>query len=273
MRTMFKRKRVLAAYAMVGLGLLACGPSAPLFNPDFVNEVTGNLFPITPGPIPGYVMVMGYNSSDFSIEYVVTAQTEEILVTLDPRTPDRVADFTTELLDPATTCLFTDVQANTLGTVFNNTPVNWPPVPPGALTFDDVQNAVDQLAEADPSSVQDRTFLRMLRIVAIGLGTDLNDPAGANDGIVERPAGSNPALTAGTILASNTNPLLSYNSEGFSANFGNGDLIIFLTITDAVAIGGVATNVGVVQGEAGNFERQTFEILRDAMGPISPPPP
>jgi hypothetical protein len=267
------RKWVLPAYAMVSLGLLACGANAPVFNPDFVNEVTGNLFPLTPGPVPGYVMVMGYNSSDSSIEYVVTAETEEILVTLDPDDPGTVTDFTTEILDPATTCLFTDAQANTLGTVFNNTPVDWAPVPPGALTFDDVQDAVDQLAAEDPELITGRSFLRMLRVVRIGLGTDLNSPSGSNDGIIVRPAGSDPAMTAGTILPSNTNPLLSYNSEGFSANFGNGDLIIFLTTTSAASIGGVATSPGVVQGEAGNFQIQTFEILREAMGPISPAPP
>lgn len=273
MRMISKRRWVLPAYAAVSLGLLACGPNAPVFNPDFVNEVTGNLFPLTPGPVPGFVMVMGYNSSEFSIEYVVTAETEEILVTLAPDNSGTVRDFETTVLDPATTCLFTDVQANTLGTVFNNTPVNWPPVPPGALTFDDVQSAVDQLTAQDPAGVADRTFLRMLRVVRIGLGTNLNAPSGSNDGIIVRPPGSDPAVTAGTILPSNTNPLLSYNSQGFGANFGNGDLVIFLTTTSAASIGGVATAPGVVQGEAGDFERQTFEILREAMGPISPPPP
>lgn len=268
------RSRIAVLFG--GLALLGCSPpDVTFFSQAFLSEISGSLFPIAPGPQPGYVMVYVQNSTAQSVEFVVTAEAEEIIAQLDG--VGNVTGSETRPLEPQTVNLFTDVTAPTLAIVFDNSPVDFPPVGPNELTFEDVQSAVNQLESDDPESVQDRDFIRLVRVLEIGLGPDLELPPDQDEGIVVRPPGSDPDQTAGTILPSGASKALSYDIGGDLADFGNGDMIIFLATTSANAVGGIQVVAGLVDGEAanagGSFVRETFEILRDIEGPISPPPP
>ena len=259
------------------LGSSACNPDVTLFNQTFLNFVSGGQVPIAPGPDTGYVMAFVINSTDQSIEWVVTAESEEILVRLDGN--GGVLSFDpARRLEPQTVELLTDVDAPTLAIVFDNSPAEFPIVGPGKMTFNDVQNVVDQLAAKDPESILGRFTFRLVRVLRIGLGPDLDVPSGQDEGLIVRPAGSNPDTNAGSIFPSEVNNALSFDQGNFLADFGNGDMLIFLATTSANAIGGIRVIVGVIDGveanaSAGSFERDTFKILRQVEGPISPPPP
>lgn len=259
------------------LGSIACNPDVTLFNQTFLNLVSGGQVPIAPGPDVGYVMAFVINSTDQSIEWVVTAESEEIIVNLDGN--GGVLSFDPpRRLDPETVELLTDVDAPTLAIVFDNTPAEFPTVGPNSMTFSDVQNVVNQLAAKDPESVRDRDFIRLVRVLRIGLGPDLDVPSGQDEGLIVRPAGSNPDVNAGSIFPSEVNNALSFDQGNFLADFGNGDMLIFLATTSANAVGGIRVLVGVIDGveanaSAGSFTRDTFKILRQVEGPISPPPP
>lgn len=259
------------------LGSTACNPEVTLFNQTFLNFVSGGQVPIAPGPDAGYVMAFAINSTDQSIEWVVTADSEEIFVNLDGN--GGVLSFDPpRRLDPETVELLTDVDTPTLAIVFDNSPAEFPTVSPNSMTFNDVQNVVNQLAAKDPESVRDRDFIRLVRVLRIGLGPDLDVPSGQDEGLIVRPAGSNPDTNAGSIFPSEVNNALSFDQGNFLADFGNGDILIFLATTSANAVGGIRVIVGVIDGveangSAGSFTRDTFKILRQVEGPISPPPP
>ena len=260
--------------------LLSCSSEATLFNQSFISQIVGGIVPIAPGPDVGYVEVLVINNTNQSIEWVVTAETEQIIARLDgvggvlgfdpPRT-----------LEPETVELFTDIDAPTLAIVFDTSPIEFPPVGPGKLTFEDIQDAVNQLAAKDPESVSGRDFIRLLRVLRIGLGPNLDVPSGEDEGIIVRPPGSDPddpAGGAGAIFPSGVNSALSYDVGSDRADFSNGDIVIFLGITSANAVGGIRVEAGLLAWEEANgtssgFERETFEILRRVEGPISPPPP
>ena len=236
--------------------------------------------PIAPGPDVGYVEVLVINNTNQSVEWVVTAETEQVIARLDgaggllgfdpPRT-----------LEPRTVNLLTDISAPTLAIVFDTSPVEFPPVGPGKLTFEDIQDAVNQLAAKDPGSVLGREFIRLVRVLRIGLGPDLNVPSDVDEGIIVRPPGTDPndpAGGAGAVFPSGVNSALSYDVGSDPADFGNGDIVIFLGITSANAVGGIRVEAGLLAWEEANgsgsdFQIKTFEILRRVEGPISPPPP
>lgn len=267
----FHRSAMLLVLA--SLSLLGCNADVTLFNQSFINEFTGSIYPIVPGPDPGYVMVMGQNNTQQSVEFVVTAESQELTVSIDDF--GQITGFDTEILAQRTVCLITDVGAPTLAVVFENSPVDWPPVPPGDLTFEQVQDVVDQLVAKDPEALVDRDTIRLLRVLRIGLGPDLDAPAGDDDGIVVRPPGSNQNTTAGLVFPSGVNDALSYDVGNDPADFGNGDMIIYLATSNASAVGGIAVSAGVTQGQAdtGQYVRDTFKILRRVEGPINPLPP
>lgn len=259
------------------LGSTACNPDVTLFNQTFLNLVSGGQVPIAPGPDAGYVMAFVINSTDQSIEWVVTADSEEIVVNLD-RNGSVLSFDPPRRLEPKTVELLTDVDTPTLAIVFDNTPAEFPTVGPNAMTFSEVQNVVNQLAAKDPESVLDRDFIRLVRVLRIGLGPDLDVPSGQDEGLIVRPAGSNPDTNAGSIFPSEVNNVLSFDQGNFLADFGNGDMLIFLATTSANAIGGIRVIAGVIDGVEANasadgFERDTFKVLRQVEGPISPPPP
>ncbi len=260
--------------------LLSCSSEATLFNQSFVNQIVGGLVPIAPGPDVGYVEVLVINNTDQSVEWVVTAETEQIIARLDG--VGRVLGFDPpRTLEPETVNLLTDINAPTLAIVFDTSPVEFPPVGPGKLTFEDIQDAVNQLAAKDPESVLGREFIRLLRVLRIGLGPNLNVPSGEDEGIIVRPPGTDPddpAGGAGAIFPSGVNSALSYDVGNDPADFGNGDIVIFLGIQSANAVGGIRVEAGLAtwedaNGSSASFELDTFEILRGVEGPISPPPP
>ena len=260
--------------------LLSCSQEASVFNQSFTNLILGGQVPIAPGPNAGYVEVLAINSSSQSIEWVVTAESEEIIVNLDG--VGGVLGFDpARTLEPETVELLTDVDAPTLAIVFSTSPVEFPPVGPGELTFEHLQDVVNQMAAKDPESVLDRDFIRLVRILRIGLGPNLNVPSGQDEGIIVRPPGSDPNDPfggAGAIFPSEVNNALSYDVGNDPADFGNGDILVFLATTSSNAIGGIGITVGVLTWESANgsntsYDRDTFEILRAVEGPISPPPP
>lgn len=59
---------MLMASAMVG-----CNASL-LLNPSFLNQQTGEVFPLVPGDRTGFILVRANNASSASIEFVVTAE-------------------------------------------------------------------------------------------------------------------------------------------------------------------------------------------------------
>lgn len=258
------------------LSPIACSSEATLFSDAFLGLVSGGQVPIAPGPDVGYIMVFVNNSTDQSIEWVVTAETEEIIVNLDGN--GGVVGFDPpRTLEQETVELLTDVDTPTLAIVFSNSPVDFVPVGPGEMTFELIQDAVNQLAAKDPESVLDRQFLRLLRVLRIGLGPNLNVPSSQDEGLIVRPPGSDPDANAGSIFPSEVNNALSFDQGNFAADFGNGDMVIFLATTSSNAVGGIRVIAAVVDGAEANgqggFTRDTFRILRDVEGPISPPPP
>ncbi|MCG3136248.1 MAG: hypothetical protein HJJLKODD_00074 [Phycisphaerae bacterium] len=273
------KHKIIMASLFIGYGSLYTGCLAEdvtILNQTFLNQFTGGETPIAPGPNAGYVMVMVQNSTEFSVEFIVTAEAEEIIVPLVNGAPVNAGE--SRLLEAETVQLITDVNSPTLGAVFDFTPAEFPPVAPGQLTFEDIQDILNQLVAKDPEALTDRDFIRLVRVIRIGFGEDLDVPASQDDGIVIRPSGSDPSTTAGSIFPSGLNKILSYDLGGDPADFGNGDLIIVLASTKASAVGGFAVTAGVIDGEtasanSANFIRDTFEILRDVDGPISPLPP
>ena len=69
-----KRRCVWIGLAV--LPLLACSPQAPLFNPSFVNTISGGIVPIAPGARSGFVMVEVVNATPFDIEFRVSVERE-----------------------------------------------------------------------------------------------------------------------------------------------------------------------------------------------------
>lgn len=271
---MFKSRASLLTYGAC-LALMGCGGPATFFSESFLNRLGGGFVPIVPGPEAGYVMVFVVNNTtDRSVEFVVTAEQEEIVVQLDAN-GNMIGFEPARTLEQRTVDLLTDVDSPTLAIVFDHSAADFPPVGPGELTFQDIQSVLDQIVADDPQALQDREFFRLVRVLRIGLGPDLDVPSGQDDGIVVRPPGSDPAVTAGSIFASGVNKALSYNSGDDVADFGNGDMVIFLAITDQTAVGNIRVRAGVVDGSqvtSAAFRRDTFEILRREEGPISPPP-
>jgi len=90
------------------VGSISCNPEVTLFNQNFLNFVSGGQVPIAPGPDAGYVMALVINSTDQSIEWVVTAEAEEIFVRLD-RNGGVVSFDPPRTLEPRTVELLTDV--------------------------------------------------------------------------------------------------------------------------------------------------------------------
>lgn len=65
-----------AAGVLVALGI-GCGG---LFNPAFVNTISGGQFPITPGPGADFVMVRGVNETGQNVEFIVTIERDELVL-------------------------------------------------------------------------------------------------------------------------------------------------------------------------------------------------
>lgn len=65
----------LAAGVALGVG---CGSG--VFNPAFVNSVSGGVFPIAPGPGADFVLVRGLNVTGQNVEFIVTIERDELVL-------------------------------------------------------------------------------------------------------------------------------------------------------------------------------------------------
>lgn len=72
--------------ASILLATLAAGALVPLsgcgsvFNPAFLNSVTGGVVPVTPGPNAAFVMVRGRNDTAQTVEFIVTIEREVLVI-------------------------------------------------------------------------------------------------------------------------------------------------------------------------------------------------
>lgn len=72
------KKRWSATTLVVAVGSIAllpgCASTVGLFNPAFVNTVSGGSFPLTPGPQADFVMVRVVNATGANAEFIVTIE-------------------------------------------------------------------------------------------------------------------------------------------------------------------------------------------------------
>lgn len=72
--------------ARLGMALLAsgwafgCGSDVTLFNRAFANTLSGEVFPLTPGPSAAFVLVRVVNETQDIIEFVVTVEKDVVVV-------------------------------------------------------------------------------------------------------------------------------------------------------------------------------------------------
>lgn len=61
-----------------GLAGMLVGCGAGVFNPAFVNTVTGGAFPLTPGPRGDFVFARALNETGQNAEFIITIEREEV---------------------------------------------------------------------------------------------------------------------------------------------------------------------------------------------------
>ena len=81
------RTRAVATTVLIGCGTLglltlaaACGSTATVFNPAFLNTLSGGYLPVTPGPGAAFVLVRVVNDTTQVVEFVVTIEREVLVV-------------------------------------------------------------------------------------------------------------------------------------------------------------------------------------------------
>lgn len=89
--------------------------STLIFNPSFVNQQTGELFPLAPGDRSGFILVRGRNTTDAPVEFVFTVERRVA-------SPDDPDIFITETETRRVLAAATQT-ANDMGVLFN-CPVN-----------------------------------------------------------------------------------------------------------------------------------------------------
>lgn len=62
----------------VTLGVIGCGGTVGVFNPAFVNSVSGDVFPVTPGPSAEFVLVRVVNETGQISTFDVTVEQEVV---------------------------------------------------------------------------------------------------------------------------------------------------------------------------------------------------
>lgn len=73
-------KRMTYAACAAGIVIAAVLGCGGIFNPAFVNTVSGGQFPITPGPGADFVMVRGVNETGQNVEFIVTIERDELVL-------------------------------------------------------------------------------------------------------------------------------------------------------------------------------------------------
>jgi len=81
------RTRAVATIVLIGCGALglltfaaACGSTATILNPAFINTLSGGQVPVTPGPGAAFVLVRVVNETSQVVEFVVTIEREVLVV-------------------------------------------------------------------------------------------------------------------------------------------------------------------------------------------------
>ena len=74
-----KNKLGALSLAAAGLMITSCGAGAAFLNPAFVNQTSGGIVPLTPGPLAAFVMVRCVNETGQLVEFIVTIE-REVLV-------------------------------------------------------------------------------------------------------------------------------------------------------------------------------------------------
>jgi len=101
--------------ALAGLTCVVAGPmgcsNTLIFNPAFVNQQTGDVFPLVPGDRTGFVLARANNTTSVPIEFVITAE-RRVASADDPNTFVVVRETRRVLTQPAQS-------ANDLGVLFN----------------------------------------------------------------------------------------------------------------------------------------------------------
>jgi len=69
--------------ACVTMLLLGCSPTLWL-NPSYVNQATGEVYPLTPGDRTSFVLIRARNTTSAAVEFLVTTERREV----DPDDPD-----------------------------------------------------------------------------------------------------------------------------------------------------------------------------------------
>ena len=59
---------------------LSCGGNATFFNPGFLNQVQGGVYPATPGPGAAFVLVRVHNDTDEVADFIVTIERRVLVV-------------------------------------------------------------------------------------------------------------------------------------------------------------------------------------------------
>lgn len=76
------KRGIFIGFITLILIIPGCGNTFGVFNPAFVNTISGGEFPVTPGPGAAFVFVRGLNETNQVVEFIVTIE-REVLVTDD----------------------------------------------------------------------------------------------------------------------------------------------------------------------------------------------
>lgn len=109
--------------------IVGCGGTFGLFNPAFINTISGGVVPVTPGPTAAFVLVRGLNETNQNVDFIVTIEREELEIGDDGRFQvDESGNFVTRP-ERETVQLTTFPQglANDLGVLFpcNESPITF----------------------------------------------------------------------------------------------------------------------------------------------------
>jgi len=82
MRAITGVKTLLLGCGAMGLLIIAaaCGSATNIFNPAFINTLSGGQVPVTPGPGAAFVLVRAVNETSQVVEFVVTIEREVLVV-------------------------------------------------------------------------------------------------------------------------------------------------------------------------------------------------
>ena len=114
-----KRNAITASSIALVLAI-GCGGTTTFFNPAFLNTLTGEFFPLTPGPNAAFVMVSGLNRTDDIIDFIVTID-RNVLVTDDDgnfQLDDSGLFITRSERETVRLTTFPDGQASEVGVLF-----------------------------------------------------------------------------------------------------------------------------------------------------------